>query len=214
MENLINTYVLGDAFDYLPRISDKSVDLVFTGLPDLDEMGMKDEAEYHSFLEKALSEISRIVTDDGFIVMCQTDRKFNGKILPKHIAISNYLLEKGYIIKDYKILVKDRVDKVNLFRLNFSHVLIFTKTGKIPLERKKGDFLVDVWVFELPKNKNFWGEDFTDLIIETLSEKYDMVVDPFAGRGTVLRSAKKLGRSYFGTEIKEEVYNLDFVINV
>jgi DNA modification methylase len=38
-----------------------------------------------------------------------------------------------------------------------------------------------------------------------------LVVDPFAGRGTVLRSAKRHRRQYFGTEIDSGVYLPEFV---
>ena len=212
MDNEIkNKYILGDCFNWLKKIEDKSVDLVFTSVPDLNEIDIESEKTYNDFLFKALDEILRVVKDDGFFVACQTDRKFNSKILPKHIVMANRVLQRGYIIKDYKILIKDRVDKVNLYRLNFSHVLIFTKTGKIPLEKKKGDFLIDTWVFKLPKNKNYWGSDFTDLVIKTLSKEGDFVVDPFAGRGTVLKSCKELNRNYFGTEINPDVYEIDYV---
>jgi len=214
MKNLINTYILGNAFDYLPKILNKSVDLFFTGIPDIDEMGNISIEEYQHFIEKALKETNRIVRDEGFAVFCQTDRKMNGTIFLKHYIILKVMLELGFIIKDYKILVKDSVDKINLYRLNYSHILIFSKNGKIPMEKRKGDYLKDLWVFELPKNKNFLPIELCNLVIKTLTQKGDFVVDPFAGRGTVLKSAKKLGRDYFGTEIKEEVYNLDFVNNV
>lgn len=208
---MINKYALGDVFDYFPLIDDKSVDLVLTSVPDLEEMGMDDESLYLDFLERAVDQISRIVKDTGFIVMCQTDRKLKGKILTKHLYFLNSFNKRGFETKDYKILIKDRIDKINLFRLNYSHILFFTKEGKIATDKRKGDFLKDIWIFPSPKNKNFWDEGFTDLIISTLTEKDDLVIDPFAGRGTTLRSAKKLGRKYFGAEIKKEIYDQDYV---
>jgi len=36
---LINKYILGDAFEYLPKFKNESVDLVFTSIPDIEELG-------------------------------------------------------------------------------------------------------------------------------------------------------------------------------
>lgn len=211
MEELINQYILGDAFEYLPKIKDKSVDLVFTGIPDIHELGEIGITEYQNFIEQAISEISRIVKDEGFVVFSQTDRKIDGTIFLKHHILLNKMLALGFIVKDYKILVKDDIEKINLYRLNYSHVLILTRTGTIAISKKKGNYLKDIWVFPLPSNKNFWNEDFCELIISTLTDEGDFIVDPFAGRGTALKVAKKLNRRYFGTEILKDVYNLEYV---
>ncbi len=166
---------------------------------------------YKLFIKKAISEIARIIKKDGFVVFCQTDRKIKGTIFVKHCVIVEGMLKLGFSIKDYKILVKDNIGKVNLYRLNYSHILIFSKNGKIPMEKRKGEYLKDIWIFSLPKNKNFFPEKLCELIIKTLSNKNDLVVDPFAGRGTVLKIAKKLNRKYFGTEIKSDIYNINYV---
>ena len=210
----LNKYILGDAFEevlFNYDIPDFSLaDLVFTGVPDLEELGYKDPKQYEKFLDEVTAGISRIVKDDGFVVMCQTDRKCKGEILLKHTIILDGFIPFGFKVKDYKILVKDKIDKTNLFRLNYSHVLIMTRKGRVPTAKRKGEYLKDVWVSKLPKNKNFFGEDFVELIIKTLTDEGDLVIDPFAGRGTVLKVAKRLGRNFFGTEIKPEVYDLQY----
>ena len=208
---ILNKYVLGNAFEYFPKIDDHSVDLFFTGIPDFEELGDKNIAKYETFIFATLQHVDRIVKRDGFVVFCQTDRKMDGGIYAKHVEIIRIMKENHFNLKDYKILVKDRTDKVNLYRLNYSHILVFTKEGKIPLSKKKGDYLKDLWVYTMPENKNFWPEEFCDLVVSTFTLPTDLVVDPFCGRGTVLKSAKKLGRYYFGAEIKEELYNPTYV---
>ncbi len=47
-------------------------------------------------------------------------------------------------------------------------------------------------------------EAVLDRIIRVASEKGDLVLDPFAGSGTTLAVAKKLGRSYLGVELSEQ----------
>lgn len=46
-------------------------------------------------------------------------------------------------------------------------------------------------------------EAVLDRIIRVASKKGDLVLDPFAGSGTTLAVAKKLGRRYFGSELSE-----------
>jgi DNA modification methylase len=213
MEELINQYILGNAFDYFPKLKDKSVDLFFSGIPDINELDKINIEEYKNFIEKSLKEIARIIKDDGFVVLCQTDRKINGTILLKHLIIANEMLKLGFVVKDYKILIKDNIDKINLYRLNYSHILIFTKNGKIKAEKRNKEYLKDLWIFKTPTNKNFFNEDFCNLIIKTFSNENNLVVDMFAGRGTVLKIAKKLNRKYFGTEIKSDVYNKNYFYN-
>ena len=63
-----------------------------------------------------------------------------------------------------------------------------------------------VFISKFPKNKNYWQEDFPTLIIKNLTGKGEIVLDPFAGRGTVLKCARDLGRQYLGFEIDTKVY--------
>ena len=47
-------------------------------------------------------------------------------------------------------------------------------------------------------------EAVLDRIIQVASNPGDVILDPFAGSGTTLASAKKLGRKYLGVELSEE----------
>lgn len=202
-------YVLGDCFKHLKDVEDNSVDLVFTSVPDLSELEMEDLVEYELFLNRSVDECCRVVKDDGFMVFTQTDRKKGGEVYPKHITITNRVRNRGFKIKDYKILMKGDADKVSLYVLNYSHILFFTKNGVIPSEKRSGYFLRDLWKFP-PRNTNYFNPRFTDLVIESVTEEGDKVLDPFAGVGTVLKSAKKKNRKYLGFEIDPEIYNNNF----
>ena len=65
-------------------------------------------------------------TDDGFVVI-QTDRKINGEIFANHITYYNAMLRNGYVLKDYKIMVKLSVDKRDMYYFNYQHCLVFTR---------------------------------------------------------------------------------------
>lgn len=208
----MNEYILGDAFDHLPNYPADSVSLLFTSVPDLSETHKEKNSIdfYKKFLDAFIEHATRLVKKDGFIVLSQTDRKMKGKIIPKHNEFINLLNEKNWHLKDYKILVKDRVDKINLYRLNFSHVLIFTKQGKISADKRKGQYLKDVWVYPYPKGVAF-DQSYSDFIVKTFSNENELVFDPFAGRGTVVKSCLKLNRFCIGVEFDKDIYDRQYV---
>lgn len=78
-----------------------------------------------------------------------------------------------------------------------------------PLGRVPGDVWTVPRVCGTFKERNDAGhncqmpEDILDRIIRSTSNPGDLVVDPFAGTGTTLAVAKKLGRRYWGCELSE-----------
>ena len=84
-----NQFVNGDCFDVLEPVENQSVDLVFTSPPDISQTDWgKDIGLYKQFQRRACSQFNRLVKDDGFVLIAQTDRKINGEILPNHITIT------------------------------------------------------------------------------------------------------------------------------
>jgi DNA modification methylase len=213
MNYKIDDYVKGDAFDYMPNIPDQSVDLVFTSCPDLSQTEFdksKDGIEsYQDFQKKATEQFARIVKKDGFVVICQTDRRVNGSILSNHMWYAKCLEEQGMILKDYKIVVRNEVGKRDMYYFTFQHMLVYTYKGTIT---RKGDWLRDIYVDKQSKvlNQSVWSKDFCEYVISNLTEEGDMVVDPFAGVAPVLFTAEQMNRRYWGAESEENFYNESF----
>ena len=209
----IDDYIKGDAFEYLPRMPDKCADLVFTSCPDLSQTEFDKTSDgirsYQEFQKKATKEFARIVKTDGFVVICQTDRRVNGSILSNHMHYAKCLEEEGMHLKDYKIVVRNEVGKRDMYYFTFQHMLVYTYKGTIT---RKGDWLRDIYVDKQNKvlNQSVWSQDFCDYVIENLTNDGALVVDPFAGVGPVMWSAKRLGRHYWGAELEEKFYNDEF----
>ncbi|MAH07377.1 hypothetical protein CMI38_03965, partial [Candidatus Pacearchaeota archaeon] len=198
----------------LEPIENQSVDLVFTSPPDISQTEWgKDIEMYKLFQKRACSHFNRLVKDDGFVLIAQTDRKINGEILPNHITYYQAMINYGWKLKDYKIVVRNHpVEKRDMYTFNYQHCLVFTRTGTI---KRAGDFLKGIMVYDTHKMKGFkgpmqlhmWNENFIELMLEYLTKENDKVVDPFAGSGMVPYVARRMNRQYFGVELDEDVYN-------
>jgi len=209
-----NQFVHGDCYNVMAEIDPGSVDLVFTSPPDISQTEYdKDIQSYQEFQQKACREFSRITKDDGFVLIAQTDRKINGEILTNHITYYQSMIELGWKLKDYKIVVRNHpVDKKDMYTFNYQHCLIFTRQGTI---KRSGDFLKNIMVYDTQKMKGFsgplqlhmWNENFIKLMLEYLTKEDDKVLDPFAGSGVVPYVARDMNRQYLGCEINEDVYN-------
>ena len=114
-----NQIVCGDGITELKKLEDSCVDLVFTSPPDISETNYKDNVEkYKKFQESFCDEFCRITKPQGFILICQTDRKSGGEIISNHITYHNQILRNEWKLKDHKIVVRNSVESKDLFRFN------------------------------------------------------------------------------------------------
>ena len=209
----LNEYTLGDSVTILKEIPDQSVDLIFTSPAELSQTDFgKNVSKHQQWLEGIMDEFARIVKPKGFIVLSQQDRKVNGTIYPIHWWYNKWLSERGMVLKDEKILIRNRAERVDLYRFTYQYFNCFTKDGKIPASKRKGRWLQDIIVDPEVSvaNQYIWSLDFCNLVIETLTEPGDFVIDPFAGYAPVLYSAKTLNRNFWGGELDPKRYNKDF----
>ena len=206
---MINKLINDDCFKILPKIKKNSAQLIFTGVPDLNDLGMsnKEIIVYETFIDIALKQFARTIKDNGFIAMCQSDRKMGGQIYSKHSMLIRKMYNLGVKLKDYKIIIKD-VNSKDLYRFPYQHLCVFTRKGIIT---RKREWLNNIFIYDMKKHKigpfyNF-PLDFVKLVISTLTVENEIVIDPFTGSGVVPRVAKIMKRQYLGIEINEEIYN-------
>ena len=209
-----NQFLLCDASKLMQEVEDKSVDLVFSSLPDISQTDFSNDiTHYKMFQRSVMQQFARMVKDDGFVVVSQTDRKINGEILANHITYSNTLSECGMKMKDYKIVVRNvPVDKRDMYYFNYQQCVIFTRKGTI---KRSGDFLKNILIYNTERignikgalNSFMWPEPFCRMIIDKLTVEGEKVLDPFAASGISLQVAKEMNRQYLGCEISKEVYD-------
>ena len=209
-----NQFLRCDAADLMREVEDKSVDLIFSSLPDISQTHYNtDTVSYKEFQANVMKQFARMVKDDGFVVVSQTDRKINGEILANHITYSNALSECGMKMKDYKIVVRNvPVDKRDMYYFNYQQCVIFTRKGTI---KRSGDFLKNILIYNTERignikgalNSFMWPEPFCRMIIDKLTVEGEKVLDPFAASGISLQVAKEMNRQYLGCEISKEVYD-------
>lgn len=223
--------VNGDCLEALPKVRSESVDLIVTDPPfniglKYDEYGdSKDQAVYLSWVRSWVKELRRVIKRDGSIFVAIGDKyaaEFKG-ILDQHFHMRNW------IIWHYTF----GVYCTGKFGRDHTHVLYYTRSPKgfkfrsdrilVPSARQtkyndkravsKGRIPGDVWDFprvcgtfkERNKAKHpcQMPEAILDRIVKVASDPGDVVLDPFAGSGTTLAVAKKLGRRYIGMELSE-----------
>ena len=209
-----NQFLRCDTTDLMREVEDKSVDLIFSSLPDISQTHYNtDTVSYKEFQANVMKQFARMVKDDGFVVVSQTDRKINGEILANHITYSNALSECGMKMKDYKIVVRNvPVDKRDMYYFNYQQCVIFTRKGTI---KRSGDFLKNILIYNTERignikgalNSFMWPEPFCRMIIDKLTVEGDKVLDHFAASGISLQVAKEMNRQYLGCEISKEVYD-------
>ena len=183
---------------------DIKYDYVLTSPPDYAELGIQAHtSEWEDFLD---SWVSLLKPTKNLVTVCTTDRKGDGRIYPKHIKVINVFENNGWFLRKTNIWVKSY--KVNMFRMNYMHILTFAKK---PF-KLKNPHMVDVILDEKSTIVDGFKYGMSLLVcrmmIENHTNENDIVYDPFMGSGTTAISALQIGRNYLGSEINEDYYKL------
>jgi DNA modification methylase len=178
------------------------------GVPDYSEIDMTPDQhkEYEKFIMQVFERLHPL---NDAITTIQTDRKHGGIIHTKHVMIQRLFRKLGYKLVSQKIWVKSY--KANLFRLNYTFIMTFSKTK--PRSTGAREFMPDVFFVKPKKVKGFsLGSAFEPEIIIPLIKNFttvkQTVFDPFMGTGTTAIVARSLGRSAIGSEIDKKTYGI------
>jgi hypothetical protein len=200
------------------------VKAIITGLPDMSEVNMTEE-EYIPFLRRASNSVLQAITDEGYAIFIQTDRKCKGLIDKSYYISDEAIRVLGFRMMFHKItLIKD-VGHNDKYKPTYSHVLCYTKSGTLgnsnPDVYHRGELTHTIkWRYSIESgrkrrrrvkafNKNGTGIETMRRCLEYIQTKnIDTIVDPFCGEGTTLIIGREMGFQVIGIDIDEELCEL------
>ena len=224
--DFVNQVICADCLEFLRGLEDSCVDLFVTSPPynlkNSSGNGMKDGRggkwssaallkgyegygdampyeDYCAWQRECLSEMMRLLKDDGAIFYNHKWRVQNGILQDRHEILHGFPVRQ--------IIIWKRKGGINFnagyFLPTYEVIYLITKP-KFKLA-EKANRLGDVWEIKQEMNNPHpapYPEELTDRIISSTNAR--LVIDPFAGSGTTAMSAKRYGRDYIMIERSHE----------
>lgn len=220
IEKYLNKITLGDSYELIKELPDKSIDLIVTDPPYLIEntkaggnsklsksiQCMNDELANgiltQGINEEILDDFMRVMKVPNIYIWC------NHKQIPMYL---NYFVIQNKCAFDIIIWHKPNAAPLfcNKYLTDKEYCLYFRKGGYCN-PRNYEDAKT---VFEQPiniKDKNLFLHptckplNIIKTLIQNSSKENDIILDPFLGSGTVASACKELGRKYIWFEISEK----------
>ena len=226
IDEIRNTFICGDALREMKQLPDGSIDLVVTSPPynlkNSTGNGMKDGRggkwsnaaliegyssyddnmpydDYVQWQRECLSEMMRVIPDDGAVFYNHKWRVQDGLIQDRHEIV------EGFPVR--QIIIWKRNGGINFnagyFLPTYEVIYLIAKPGFRLV--KGANALGDVWEFP-QEMRNKHPAPFPVALVERIISSTDakVILDPFMGSGSTAVAAKNLGRDFVGIEISEE----------
>lgn len=222
----LNKIICGDSLQIMRRLPAGCVDLAFTSPPynlkNSTGNGMKDgrggkwsnaallngysdygdnmpNDEYAEWQRACISEMMRIVSDDGAIFYNHKWRVQGGVIQDRQDIVSSFPVRQIIILK--------RNGGINFnpgYFLPTYEVIYLIAKRKFRLAKGANSY-GDIWEIGQEQN-NDHPAPFPEELVERvlLSSNGKTVLDPFIGSGTTAAVAKRLGRNFVGIDVSQK----------
>ena len=220
-EDMINTIQLGDCYELIKNIPDKSIDLVYIDIPYLFADGGCSSSPLSARIKKLkqidLANITKGIDYSIYDEIIRISKKINCFIWCSKEQILdtlNYFVNKGCM---FEILTWNKTNPTpmtnNTFLPDIEYCLYFREKG-VPLN--DGYELKSKWyispinksdkdIYEHPTIKPL---ELVKRHIKHTTQENDIVLDCFCGSGTTCLAAKETGRRYIGMEIDSEYHRI------
>jgi len=188
---------LGNAKELIKKVKDNSIDLIFTDPPYGLGFGEYDNDEDFYSLEE---ELWRVAKPNSWLVFYWTTKKL--------LSVSR--LRRFQYVWQIICYFPSTYSKSILGDRKYAPIFVFKK-GNPKMKDKDTDF---IYAFELPcvvekvKNQLFKPTVVNMQILKMFSQKGDLILDPFAGFGSIPLVCELFERKWVGFEIDKRCYNL------
>jgi site-specific DNA-methyltransferase (adenine-specific) len=204
MTILTNTILNADCLKALPMLPDGSVDFILTDPPYITRYKSRDgrtvpNDDNDAWLMPAFAEMYRVLADDSFCV------SFYG--WPMADRFMQAYRAAGFRIVGHLMFPKRYASSTRYLRYQHEAAHLLAKGNPSTPQKPIGDVIA----WEYTGNKlHPTQKPLSALVplVETFSAPNDTVLDPFAGSGSTLMAAKKLGRSYIGIELDAQYHSI------
>ncbi len=219
-EFLFNDIIVYNA-DFLKlNLESLSIDCIITSPPyniGVDYGKYDDNKTYRDYLEfsrKWLSKSFTLLKSEGRIcINIPIDTGKNGK---RSIATDLTILDKRAGLKYKGTIIWDKQNVKNKYSMVFSKnlelILIFYKDEWKPVKKEFKDWVNEIWKFngENPKrvcHPAAFPVEVPRRLIEMLTNKNELIFDPFLGSGTTMVASYLSTRKGIGVEVNNQYFN-------
>lgn len=176
----------------------------------------RDDFDYLDKMKEVIRKSVRILKSNGSIYIFCNDRYIS---YLRHFIKSQKNMTFANTIVWHKYNMPPRfIDKKKPMFISSKEFILYAYKGDNPIfnvelySKEKFNELFDVWITPQTPSSERLGhptqksESLISKIILLSSNKGDLVGDLFLGSGTTCSTAKKLSRTYFGTELREDYF--------
>ena len=213
LEQHLNTIVLGDSYELIKNIPDKTIDCIYTDIPYLLESYGKCNNEcgirFHRLMNESIDAISNGINYKIFDEFIRVMKKINIFIWcskSQILDIMNYFINKGC---RYEILVWCKTNPVplanNSWLSDIEYCLYFREKNVrvndgIKLKSKFYISPINKADKELYKHPTIKPLKQVEQHLKHVLKSGQIVLDPFCGSGTTCEAAKINGLNFIGIE--------------
>ncbi len=223
----LNSIILGDSFEIIKNIPDKSIDCIYTDIPYLYDFGNQKYNEIDSALGKRkkrnAKELKEINIDTGINYeilkeFIRVMKAVNCFIWCSRLQILDILNFFDSQKSSYDVLVWCKTNPSpatnNVWLSDLEYCLYFREKGKVKFNdgyELKSKFFVsstnkdDKKIYLHPTIKPL---PLVKRHLKHVMQVGGVVLDPYSGSGTTCVAAKELGFDFIGIEINEKIHKI------